>query len=130
MIPIVIYKGNCELIRLSELLIDRFQTSRPQIPSVFLSSPRLCLYLTESKKYQDSVRFRQNLQGKQKKLPVTVVFLEAPSYARATAYSNIRAYPRKIPPWQNFPLVLLLWETGSGDGAARENFGVLNMIFY
>ena len=54
--------------------MDRFQRSRSQITSVFLSSPRLCLYFTESKKYQESVRFVQNGKHKQKKLPVTTVF--------------------------------------------------------
>ena len=63
-----------------QMLIDRSQSSRPQITSVFLSSPRLCLYSTEIKKYQDSVRLSKNLQGKQKKLPIVTVYLEGPSY--------------------------------------------------
>ena len=50
-----------------QLLVDSFRTSRSQITSVFLSSPRLCLYSIEIKKYQDSVRSCQICQGKQKK---------------------------------------------------------------
>ena len=62
------------MIRLSELLIDRFQRSRPLITSVFLSSPRLYLYFTENEKYQDSVRFRQKRPGKQKNYQLALFF--------------------------------------------------------
>ena len=83
-IPFIIYNGDHRGFQREnmnfQLLVDSFRTSRSQITSVFLSSPRLCLYSIEIKKYQDSVRLCKNWQGKQKKLPIVTVYLEGPSY--------------------------------------------------